>query len=77
MVGYGLALLALMVLEGLKAGKGSTASNELVAKGRLVLLEVVVLVDLVVGLLGVSPTERHVCGVLWCVGRLSGEVMKP
>lgn len=65
----GLALLALVVLERLEAGESSTSSYKLVAEGALVLLEVVVLVDLVVGLLRVSPSERHVGGV-WCVGRV-------
>ena len=41
----GLALLALVVLEGLEAGEGCSASKELVAEGGLVLR---VVVDLLV-----------------------------
>lgn len=44
----GLALGALVVLEGLEGGKGSTASKELVADAGLVLGLPVVVVDLVV-----------------------------
>lgn len=43
-----------MVLEGLEASKGSTSGNKFVTKAGLVLLELVVVVDLLVGLLRVS-----------------------
>ena len=52
-------LPALMVFEGLESGECGTASYELVAEAGLVLLEVVILVHLVVGVLRVSPSERH------------------
>jgi hypothetical protein len=63
LVGYGLALVALVVLKCLEARESGTSSNQLVAKRRLVLLEVVVLVDLLVGLLRIAPSERHVGNV--------------
>jgi hypothetical protein len=50
-VGDGLALFALVVLEGLEASKGSTAGYELMAEAGLVLLEVVIVVDLLVRVL--------------------------
>lgn len=50
-VRHGLALVALVVLEGLEASKGGAASDELVAEARLVLLEAVVVVDLLVRVL--------------------------
>jgi hypothetical protein len=50
-VGDGLALVALVVLEGLEASKRSTAGYELMAEAGLVLLEVVVVVDLLVRVL--------------------------
>lgn len=46
-------LAALVVLESLKASKGSTSSDQLMAEAGLVLLEVVVVVDLVVRVLAV------------------------
>ena len=47
-----LTLLALMILEGLEAGKGSTTRNHLMAKGGLVIgLVVVLVVRLLVGIL--------------------------
>ena len=50
-VGDGLALVALVVLEGLEASKGSTAGYDLMAEAGLVLIEVVVVVDLLVRVL--------------------------
>jgi hypothetical protein len=43
-----------MVLEGLEASESSTAGDDLVAKRRLVFVEVVVVVDLLVRLLGIA-----------------------
>jgi hypothetical protein len=47
-VGWKLTLFALVVFECLEAGEGGTSSNHFMAEARLVLFEVVVLVDLLV-----------------------------
>lgn len=47
----GLALVTLVVLEGLEASKGSASGYNLMAKAGLVLLEIVVVVDLLVAVL--------------------------
>lgn len=50
----------MVVLECLEAGKSSSTSNYFMAEGGLVLFEVVVVVDLLVRVFGITPTERHV-----------------
>jgi hypothetical protein len=48
---------ALVVLECLEAGEGCSAGDNLMAKAGLVLLKVFVVVDTVVGVFRVVPSE--------------------
>jgi hypothetical protein len=54
-------LLALLILEDLHGGEGSTTGEQLMAELALVVWLVLV-VDLVVLLLALAPTERHLGG---------------
>jgi hypothetical protein len=55
-------LFALSVLKNLEGSKGCATSDSLMTEAGFVLFEIVVVVDLVIGLLAVSPSERHLEG---------------